>query len=175
MPTQKKTGFTLIELLISISIIAILSVIGMVSYTNFLKGARDNKRQADLKFIQSALEEYHSDLLVYPTAPTVSGNPGFNTVLPNGGVFNSDTGRGTISAPTTQKIYFNAVPRDPTQASTFPYCYTTTPALCVNNVSNNCTSYTLYARLENSPTGVVGYPYSCGGRTNAYNFMVTQP
>jgi prepilin-type N-terminal cleavage/methylation domain-containing protein len=41
-------GFTLIELLVSISIIAIISAVGAVMYTQAQKSARDGKRIGDL-------------------------------------------------------------------------------------------------------------------------------
>ena len=52
-------GFTLIELLISISIIAILSVVLSISYSNAQKQGRDQRRIADLKAIQNAAEQYY--------------------------------------------------------------------------------------------------------------------
>ena len=84
----RKSGFTLIELLIVISIIAILAVIGLVAYSTFLKNARDARRQSDLKFIQSALEEYHSDQHAYPTALT-------------------------DLSPASGKIYITTIPKEP--------------------------------------------------------------
>jgi prepilin-type N-terminal cleavage/methylation domain-containing protein len=55
---KNKTGFTLVELMISMSIIAILSVILVVSFSNVQKNGRDQRRIADLKAIQSAAEQY---------------------------------------------------------------------------------------------------------------------
>lgn len=52
----KKSGFTLVELLVVISIIAILSLIGLTVYTNVQKGARDAKRKADIDAIANAME-----------------------------------------------------------------------------------------------------------------------
>lgn len=49
-------GFTLIELLVVISIIAVLSVIGIALYTNAQKSARDTARRADIDAISKALE-----------------------------------------------------------------------------------------------------------------------
>lgn len=49
-------GFTLIELLVVISIIAVLSVIGIALYTNAQKNARDTARRADIDAISKALE-----------------------------------------------------------------------------------------------------------------------
>lgn len=160
----KLSGFTLIELLVVIAIISSLSVVGLVSYTNFMKSSRDSKRQSDLRLIQSSLEEFHSDLLFYPTAA------GINSVLSSGGSFTSNTGIGSGAPPQTTKTYLNAMPKDPTPLTNTPYCYTATAANCNNSALNQCTSYTLYALLENPP---VAASYSCGSST--YNFRVTLP
>lgn len=55
MSAQNK-AFTLVELLVVISIIAILSIIGLAIYTNIQKNARDAKRQADIGTIANAME-----------------------------------------------------------------------------------------------------------------------
>lgn len=103
---QKTKGFTLIELLITITIIAVLSLIGLVAYTAFLKNARDSKRQSDLKFIQSALENYHADKLSYPeslsTLTSVDGKVYLNQIPndPNGSQYSyTKTGCGTGNPP----------------------------------------------------------------------------
>lgn len=54
-------GFTLIELMVVISIIAILSIIGIALYTNVQKNARDARRKADIDAIANALEVNYSD------------------------------------------------------------------------------------------------------------------
>ena len=72
-----KKGFTLIELLITITIIAVLSAIGLIAYSNFIKNTRDAKTQSDLKQIQSALEEYFGDKKYYPVQ--LSSPLSFNT------------------------------------------------------------------------------------------------
>lgn len=51
-----KKGFTLIELLIVISIIAILSAIGLVIFISVQPGARDARRRADIDAIGKVLE-----------------------------------------------------------------------------------------------------------------------
>lgn len=55
---NKKKGFTLIELIVTVTIIAILTVVGMVSYSGTSKKARDSRRMADLEKIRVALELY---------------------------------------------------------------------------------------------------------------------
>lgn len=157
-------GFTLIELLIVISIIALLSAAGLVAYGNFMKNSRDARRQSDLKIIQSALEDYHSDLIFYPTDD-------INTILSSGGSFTSNTGLGSHTPPAPLKTYLNAMPKDPLTSTTTPYCYVTT-ANCDNSNSTDkrCATYTLYAKLENPPSGST---FTCDGKE--YDLKVTPP
>lgn len=53
---KQKKGFTLVELMVAITIIAILSVVGVTVYTGVQKSARDAKRRADIDAIATALE-----------------------------------------------------------------------------------------------------------------------
>lgn len=53
--TQKQ-GFTLIELMVVVSIIAILSVVGVAVYSEISSKARDAKRKSDIKAIATAIE-----------------------------------------------------------------------------------------------------------------------
>lgn len=117
----KKDGFTLIELLVVIVIISILSIIGLVAYGNFMKNSRDSKRQADLKIIQSALEDYHADQLYYPVS---LGSPL------------------TFTGASGTKTYLNTVPTDPKGAL---YSYTQ------SGCGISSTGYCLGATMENTP------------------------
>lgn len=56
-----RRGFTLIELLAVVSIIAILSAIGLATFSGSQKRARDARRMADLETVRSALELYRAD------------------------------------------------------------------------------------------------------------------
>lgn len=117
-------GFTLIELLISISIIAILATLGFEMFQAVYRSSRDSRRQSDLKFIQSALEDYRADQLYYPASSSLT--PG-----------------GSLIAGS--KTYMTKVPNDPTANP--DYSYVASPAGC-NNTSVNCTSYCLFAQME---------------------------
>ncbi len=154
---SKKSGFTLIELLIVISIIAILSAIGLVSYGNFMKSSRDARRQSDLKFIQSALEEYYSDLFYYPAGS-----------LPYGSALTNCTGAYPICSTTATKTYLSTIPTDSTIAQ---YSYIATPASCDNNISK-CTGYCLYAAFEGTSRPMSDTICS---PTAPYTYGVTRP
>lgn len=117
---MRKTGFTLIELLISITIIAILAALGLSGYAQVQRSARDSRRQSDLKLIQSALEQYHSDQHYYPSGSTLP------SPLINAG-----------------KTYLTIVPKDPKDQSAYSYV-----SSGCDSSSANCTSYCLSAQIE---------------------------
>ncbi len=142
-----KKGFTLIELLIVLTIIAVLSAIGLIAYNNFLKTSRDSKRQSDLKLIQSALEDYHSDQLYYPPSLT------FDSALK--------------SADET-KTYLNKVPKDPLSSS--QYSYVVEPSGCSGS---SCLRYCLYAFMERLAP-YTDDPVKCS-TNSSYNYAVTRP
>lgn len=69
----KRNGFTLFELLVVISIIAVLSAIGMTVFGNVQASARDAKRKQDLQAIATALELYYQKNSRYPWTQTSDG------------------------------------------------------------------------------------------------------
>lgn len=56
--SKKQRGFTLVELLITISIIGVLLALSLASISGARMRSRDAKRIADLRTIQSALEQH---------------------------------------------------------------------------------------------------------------------
>jgi type II secretion system protein G len=84
-------GFTLIELLVVIAIIGMLSSVVLSSLNGARKKARDARRLADLKQLQTALELYYSDNVAYPASATqanaatalTSLAPGYISTLPD--------------------------------------------------------------------------------------------
>lgn len=65
MKTLKK-AFTLVELMVVITVIAILMTIAIVSFTRIQKQARDTKRKADVRTLQTALQAYYTENQTYP-------------------------------------------------------------------------------------------------------------
>jgi len=67
--SSKLKGFTLIELLVVIAIIGLLSTLAVVALNSARQKARDAKRVADIKQVQTALELFYNDNSGYPWTP----------------------------------------------------------------------------------------------------------
>lgn len=121
-------GFTFIEILVVVTIIALLTSIGIVSYSQFAKQSRDARRKADLEQIRSAVEMYRSNNGFYPKT--------------NPFTFSSCTAPGGLT-DTNGVTYLSKAPVDPKCASTpqSTYCYAPSP-------DGLGTSYTVGAYLE---------------------------
>lgn len=68
-----RQAFTLIEIIVSVTIIMVLTAIGVVSYVSINKNARNAKRRGDIEQIRSALEMYRSDNGYYPARNATMG------------------------------------------------------------------------------------------------------
>lgn len=118
---NNQKGFTLIELLVAATIIAVLTTIGIVSFTSTNQRARNGKRKADMEQVRAALELYKSDDSAgagkYPS-----------------GSFTTMTG--TLK---TAKYLSDPLPQDPKNVAPYTYMYSAPVAQ---------TSYCLCATLE---------------------------
>lgn len=135
----KNRGFTLIELLVVITIIAILTVIGMAVYSGLQTKSRDAKRKGDIEAISKALET------------------------------NYNVSSGQYIKPDSTHFAGGGVPEDPkatgvaclTTASDFFYCiYTfnsggseTYHGALTGSVPATFEKYTICAHVENANTG----------------------
>lgn len=115
-------GFTLIELLIAISVIAVLSTIGLTTYSGIQRDARDQKRLSGLRLIEQSLEHIRNSTGKYPSGTNLE--PSAVLALTN---------------------LMGTVPTDPIPGSVFKY--SALPAGC-NNLSSFCTDFILCARKE---------------------------
>ncbi|MEK7554689.1 MAG: prepilin-type N-terminal cleavage/methylation domain-containing protein [Patescibacteria group bacterium] len=104
MQTNLRKGFTLIELLIVIAIIGILASALLVSLGGARKAARDARRVADMRQVQTALEVYFNQCGNYPGAAAC-------------GVANPANWAG-LSASLVQNI-----PDDPIDTAPYQYSY----------------------------------------------------
>lgn len=144
MPYFKRLeAFTLIELMVVVAIIGLLGTLAAVGLTSARTKARDNKRVADIKQLQKALEVSYVAPNGYPiSASAITLGAAATKVLCNiGGVptFQATTaGCGTI--------HMNPVPYDPTSAQNYTYkSYTSAGVGCA---SAPCASYCIQASLE---------------------------
>jgi len=70
---KNKRAFTLIELLVVVAIIGLLAAIAVIALNQARPKARDAKRVADVRQIQTALEMYFLDQNAYPDAGVPAG------------------------------------------------------------------------------------------------------
>ncbi|MFH1959032.1 MAG: type II secretion system protein [Patescibacteria group bacterium] len=78
--TCHRTGFSLIELLVVTTIMIVLTTIGLVSYAQSTRNARNAKRKSDLEAVRQALVLYRNDEDLYPIAVGAT-NPNFLAML----------------------------------------------------------------------------------------------
>ncbi len=107
---MNKKGFTLIELLVVVAIIAVLAAISVVALNNARARARDSKRLADIKQIQTALELYFLDNDEYPGDSGLF-TPSTGYVIIEGRCMDSDNG--LEDADCTDTVYMARVPTAP--------------------------------------------------------------
>lgn len=127
-------GFTLVELLVVVTIIAVLSAIGLTVYASAQKSGRIAKRIEDLSAIRTSLEVYYSANKAYPATFTSGGTLSWKSECPGTGVSqvaSSDLVVKDIDNVPTHALvpnYMVAFPADPSmpksgQISASP-CYT---------------------------------------------------
>ena len=173
--SKSALGFTLVELLIVISIIAVLSVIGVTVFSGVQKSARDAKRRGDIDAIAKALEVYKSQNNTYTPAASLPCNSAFSAPFNswNFGVVNSGWSGGCV---TNIKVawansFASGIPQDPicnlnhcgsepnnfsSDTDTLDYWFETTDG----------SSFTVSAHLENAPSPAVS------GCHTGYNYCV---
>ncbi len=106
---RSRSGFTLIELLVVISIIAVLSTIGLITYQGIQAKSRDSIRKSDLRAIATALEIYYQKNGEYPTTSTDKSH--FPSYI-------SLSSESQTWIPGLGSTYINPLPKDPVNTQT---------------------------------------------------------
>jgi len=154
MVLMKQKAFTLIELLVVISIIGLLASIVLVALTSARLKARDTKRKADLKQLNTAINLYYDDNQGLPEAT------GWCTYISN-----TTSGWGPDFQGKISPKYMSKVPLDPNKSNQLgDYLY--------RSDDYNAGKFTLCANLEQSTGNTYDYTGCAGGAI--YNYCISQ-
>ena len=85
----RQRGFTLMELLVVMTIIALLSTVGIVGYRHSTKLSKESVLKENLFQIRHALEQYHADRSRYPTSLAQLRDKGYVREIPKDPMTNS--------------------------------------------------------------------------------------
>ena len=91
-------GFTLIELLIVVSIIIILSTMGLTQYRNSVIYAREGVLKEDLFRLRDAIDQYYADKGTYPSTLDALVSDGYVRKVPEDPFTKSNTSWQTVPA-----------------------------------------------------------------------------
>jgi len=150
---KKNLGLTLIELLVVIGIIAILILIGFISWRSQFDKAKDAARKDDLQRLSIALEEYFNDNDCYPIIGILD-NCGGDELSP----------------------YLASIPCDP--VTNTKYCYIPDPDSCPKYYrllsSLDYTADPIIAKLQCHGDDYCGYESTCATvEQSGYNYGVS--
>lgn len=105
---KSQKGFTLIELLVVIAIIGLLSTVAMVAFNSARQKARNVRRIADFKQVQTALALYFDKYGKYPNETPVTSNPWSDN-------FNN------MAQQLVTEGFMGSVPKDPSSPTGYNY------------------------------------------------------
>lgn len=142
-------GFSLLEILVVITIIGILSGLGLSFSESIQKNTRDTQRISDLSVLQSVLQQYYADQNKYPN--------GLGAELASGLALTNCSGRvGCI----VTKTYLTQTPKDPNGSAYYfrPVFNVSSPSSDYCRIESGvevgtCHYYYLCAKLENGTSG----------------------
>lgn len=91
-------GFTLIEVLVVITLVVVLASMGMASYTNSVRRAREAVLKEDLFRMRDAIDQYYADKTKYPQSLQDLVTDGYLREIPKDPITNSADTWTTVQA-----------------------------------------------------------------------------
>jgi general secretion pathway protein G len=95
---QLRDGFTLIELLVVLTLIIVLSTIGMAQYQRSVTYAREATLKEDLFRMRDAIDQYYADKNQYPSTLDALVSEGYLRKIPEDPFTRSNTSWQTVPA-----------------------------------------------------------------------------
>jgi general secretion pathway protein G len=95
---KNQRGFTLIELLVVLSLIVVLTTIGMVQYRNSQIFAKEAVLREDLFRMRDAIDQYYADKNQYPSTIDALVSEGYLRKLPEDPFTRNSTSWQTVPA-----------------------------------------------------------------------------
>jgi prepilin-type N-terminal cleavage/methylation domain-containing protein len=143
---KKQAGFTVIETLIVIVIIGILVTLVVVTYTGINQRNRNMTRQTDIDAIDKQLEAYNANQGYYPTLAEMNSQGWVTQNLKGLNLTYLEDPQGT-----TEKLVSSP------QAKAYAYQPTDDEGNACDDITNNCTKFTLTATFEGTVNGSPTY------------------
>jgi len=174
---KQRRGFTLVELLVVISIIGLLSTLAVVSLNSARQKARDAKRIADVKQIQTAMELYYNDKQGYPT---LFGDAQTELTLGSGEDCNTATcsclGTDGFGSTCTGQILMGMIPPSPKPPADNKYVYFSYSggSNCIPSLGAKCDEYIIQFALERPMTDL-GDGTLCEAKPSGVKCCTTRP
>jgi len=94
--TRDAQGFTLIELMVVLSIIVILSSLGLVQYRHSIVHSQEAVLHDDLTKLRDAIDQYYADKNQYPDSLDALVSDGYIRALPKDPFTRSETSWQTV-------------------------------------------------------------------------------
>lgn len=132
-------GFTIVELLIIVITASLLIGIFFTTFTDLGRKKRNSQRQADIKTIQHAIEDYYSQKEKYPSLEQINNLSWRSTNI-------RSLSNDVMTDPSSKKPLLVATPT----AKIYSYAPTTADGGPCDNATQDCMKYVLTATQEDA-------------------------